>query len=170
MIDPLTVSIIRDLVAIFGVIAGFTYYVLTVRHQNQSRGAQLFTELYRDFKAVELQDAFHEVVYVWEWDSYEEYIEKYGMMNNYEEYRKYLLVYSIYEGLGVLVYRKFIDITLIEQLMRSYVVRFWEKIGPIMKESRIRHNAPLIAEWTEYLYDELMKIESKPAYTLKDKQ
>lgn len=167
MINPTTVSMIRDIVAIFGVIAGFTYYVMTVRHQNQSRRAQLFTEIYRDFKAEELQDAFHDVVTVWEWDSYEDFAEKYGSRNNYEEFRKYQLIYSIYEGLGVLVYRNFIDVTLIELLMRSYVVRFWEKIGPIMKESRMRLNAPLIAEWTEYLYDELLKIESKPAYTLK---
>jgi len=34
MID---VSVIRDLVAIFGVIAGFSYYVITVRNTNRAR-------------------------------------------------------------------------------------------------------------------------------------
>ena len=34
-------SVIRDLVAIFGVIAGFSYYVLTVRNANTARKIQL---------------------------------------------------------------------------------------------------------------------------------
>jgi len=45
---------VRDVVAIFGVIAGFTYYVLTVRssqrtqrQQLETRQAQLFMQLYR---------------------------------------------------------------------------------------------------------------------------
>jgi hypothetical protein len=161
------ISLIRDLVTIFGVIAGFTYYALTVRHQNQSRGAQLFLEMYRDFKAVEVQDAFNDIIFNWEWDSYEDFLEKYGRIKNWEEWRKYILIYTIYEGLGVLIYRNIIDVTMIEQLMRSYVVRFWEKMRPIIYETRERYGLSLMAEWTEYLYEELMKIESKPAYTLK---
>ena len=78
-----------------------------------------------------------------------------------------MLVYSIYEGLGVLIYRNLIDVKMIDELMRSYVIQFWEKIGPVMVESRVRREAPLIAEWTEYLYTEVKKIESTPAYLLK---
>ena len=44
---------IRDLVAIFGVIAGFTYYVMTVRNSQrmqqmtlETRQAQLFMQVY----------------------------------------------------------------------------------------------------------------------------
>jgi uncharacterized protein YozE (UPF0346 family) len=159
-------SVIRDLVAIFGVIAGFTYYVMTVRHQNSSRKAQLFMEMYRDFKRPDVQKAFHDIVHVWHWDSFEDFQEKYGR-SNWDENNKYMLVYSIYEGLGVLIYRELIDVKMIELLMRSYVTRFWEKIGPIMVEVRTRYDAPLAAEWTEYLYNEVKKIESTPAYLLK---
>jgi len=45
--------VIRDLVAIFGVIAGFTYYVMTVRNSQrmqqmtlETRQAQLFMQVY----------------------------------------------------------------------------------------------------------------------------
>jgi len=159
-------STIRDLVAIFGVIAGFTYYVLTVRHQNSSRKAQLFMEMYRDFKRPDVQKAFHDIVNVWQWESFEDFQEKYGT-SNWDEHNKYMLVYSIYEGLGVLIYRELIDVKMIDELMRSYVTRFWEKIGPIMVEVRTRHDVPLVAEWTEYLYKEVKPIESTPAYLLK---
>ncbi len=46
-------SVVRDLVAIFGVIAGFGYYVLTVRNkqenqrqQLETRQAQLYMQVY----------------------------------------------------------------------------------------------------------------------------
>jgi len=32
MADPVTLQMARDVVAIFGVIAGFTYYLMTVRN------------------------------------------------------------------------------------------------------------------------------------------
>ena len=157
---------LRDIITMLGVIAGFTYYVMTVRHQNQSRGAQLFSEIYRDFKAEEVQTAFHDIMNKWKWDTYEEFAENYGS-RNWEEWRKYMLIYSIYEGLGVLIYRNIIDVTMIEQLMRSYVVRFWEKMSPIIMESRERYGYTLMAEWTEYLYREVNQIESVPAYLIK---
>lgn len=157
-------SVIRDIVAIIAGIVGLTYYVMTVRHQNSSRKAQLFMEMYRDFKRPDVQKAFHDIVNVWEWDSFEDYIEKYG--SNWAENNKYMLVYSIYEGLGVLIYRELIDVKMIDELMRSYVTRFWEKIGPIMVEVRTRYDRPLAAEWTEYLYMKVKPIESTPAYLL----
>jgi hypothetical protein len=159
-------STIRDLVAIFAGIVGLTYYIMTVRHQNCSRKAQLFMEMYRDFKRPDVQKAFHDIINVWQWESYEDFQEKYGR-SNWDENHKYMLVYSIYEGLGVLVYRKLIDVKMIDELMRSYVIRFWEKIGPIIYEVRVRRNFPLAAEWTEYLYDEVKKVESTPAYLMK---
>jgi len=159
-------SVIRDLVAIFAGIVGLSYYIMTVRHQNSSRKAQLFVEMYQDFKRPDVQKAFYDIVNVWQWESYEDFMEKYGS-SNWDEHKKYLLVYSIYEGLGVLIYRELIDVKMIDELMRSYVTRFWEKIGPIMVEVRTRHDAPLVAEWTEYLYKEVMPIESTPAYLLK---
>jgi len=154
-------SVIRDLVAIFGVIAGFTYYVMTVRHQNTSRKAQLFMELYRDFKNIEVQMAYSDVL-TWEWENYDEYMEKYGPGT--EEWRKGATLVTLFEGLGVLVYRNLIDIGMINELMRSYIIGFWEKFSPIVLE--YRRVEPLTCEWTEYLYHEIMKIESKPAYTL----
>jgi len=159
--------VIRELVTIFGVIAGFSYYMMTVKHQNSSRRGQLFMEMYREFKRPDVQKAYSDIVHVWEWENYEDFQKKYGRLSNWDEFNKYMLVYSIYEGLGVLIYRNLIDVKMIDELMRSYVIRFWEKMGPIMVEVRTRHDAPLAAEWTEYLYEEVKKVESTPAYLLK---
>jgi len=162
MVDPAVIMMVKDIVTILGVIGGFTYYVITVGHQNSSRKAQLFMEMYRDFKRPDIQKAYNDIVNIWQWDSIEEFNEKYGPDNNYEEFQKYMLVYSVYEGLGVLIYRNLIDVTMIEELMRSYVVNFFEKMSPIIYDWRVKW--PIAAEWTEYLYKEVKKIQSIPAY------
>jgi len=153
---------------------GVIYHIMTLNNtrknqqlQLETRQAQLFMVMYSDFKRPDVQKAYNDVVHVWEWEDYEDFQKKYGRLSNWDEFNKYMLVYSVYEGLGVLIYRNLIDVKMIEELMRSYVIHFWEKIGPIMREARVRHDNPWIAEWTEYLYTEIKKIESTPAYLLK---
>ena len=168
MVDAQTISIVFAGLSIG--IAAF-YYTMTLRNtqraqqvQLETRQAQLFMETYRDFKSSEVQRAFIDIVRIWEWDGYDDFLEKYAYPNNWEEWEKVLLLITTYEGLGVLVYRNLIGITMIDELMRSYIVLFWEKVSPVIFEMRKAN--PLNAEWTEYLYNEVKKIESTPAYTL----
>ena len=159
-------------------VVGIIYYLTIMRSQQrtrelafkaqeqavETRQAQLFMEMYRDFKRPDVQKAFHDIVSVWEWENYDDFQEKY--VRTWDEWNKYMLIYSIYEGLGVLIYRKLIDVKMIDELMRSYVTRFWDKLSPVLLEMRARYNAPLMVEFTEYLYNEIMKVESTPAYLL----
>ena len=46
-------SVIRDLVAIFGVIAGLTYYMTTVRNQNRTRRAQLYMQIFNRLSSLD---------------------------------------------------------------------------------------------------------------------
>jgi hypothetical protein len=45
MVDLVMLQVMRDLVAIFGVIAGFSYYVMVVRNANKSRRTQVVLNL-----------------------------------------------------------------------------------------------------------------------------
>ncbi len=172
MVDQLTLQTIGILMTGISLTIAAAYYTLTLRNtqknqklQLETRQAQLFMEMYRDFKRSDIQKAYNDIINVWKWDSIEEFNEKYGRRNNYDEFHKYMLVYSVYEGLGVLIYRNLIDVAMIEELMRSYVISFWEKMAPLIYDWRVQW--PLAAEWTEYLYNEVKKIESIPAYLRK---
>ena len=143
-----------------GIIVSILYYTSVLRNQNETRQAQLFMEIYRDFKNQEIQKAYFDIL-KWEWDDYDDFNKKYLDWNEFQKVSKLI---GIYEGLGVLVYRNLIDIRMIEELMRSYIINFWEKLAPIIEGQRETY--PLVAEWTEYLYNEILKIESKPAYLL----
>jgi len=101
MVDYSTLSIVFTGLSIS--IAAF-YYIstlrntrrnqeLTLRAQEQAvetRQAQLFMEMYRDFKRSDIQQAYNDIVFVWNWDNPEDFDEKYGRRNNCEEFHKYI--------------------------------------------------------------------------------
>ena len=162
-------SVVRDLVAIFGVIAGFSYYVLTVRNaqktreltlkaQKQSadtRQAQLLMQLYAHLREDKFNTQFSELR-KYELRDYDDYREK---VDGDIEFRAMLnYVCSFFEGVGVLVHRNFLDPQLVDDLMSSYIFLTWEKIGPYIKEIRLRRNRPELWDKFEYLYEEVMKI------------
>ena len=60
-----------------------------------------------------------------------------------------------FDGLGVLVRRRLIDISLVDDLMSSSIFWLWEKMEPIVRERRKRRSRPQIWEWVEYLYNEM---------------
>jgi hypothetical protein len=153
-------SIIRDLVAIFGVIAGFSYYVLTVRnahrnqqHQLETRQAQLFSQYHLRFN--EDFDKYNKIVMDWEYENVDDFDSKYGRVENPVLWRDFLKLTSFLEGLGVLVKRDLTSIELVNDLMSGFIVRFWEKYKPYTLEIRTRYDWPNAYEHIEYLYGQI---------------
>ena len=68
---------------------------------------------------------------------------------------------SFFEGIGVLVYRKLISPEIIDDLISSYVIRYWELMKPAIQGYREEFNIPQAYEWIEYLYNEIKKIAEK---------
>ena len=174
-------SVIRDLVAIFGVIAGFTYYVLTVRNAQrtrelslkaqeqalETRQAQLFMEIYNEYRDKEFQRNISSIYNIWEWDGYDDFQEKYGRSTNSDAYSSFASVNSYFEGLGLLVQRGYIDPELVEDLLGGVIIRYWERIRPLTMERRERRDWPELVEWLEYLYDVIKTIRDKKRAELK---
>jgi hypothetical protein len=145
-----------------GVCVAATYYVMTLRiTQNnlkanlETRQAQLLMNIYERWAVPNFQDAWLSIT-KWQWRDYDEFTAKY--MNDKESSRIMNLVGSLLEGLGVYVKRGFIDATLVDDLMSSYVVVFWQKLGPIFIEYRKRMNSPTSLEYGEYLYNVIYEI------------
>lgn len=88
MID---ISTIRDFVAIFGVIAGFSYYVLTVRNAQKShRLAEESRQIQVITNFIQTEEAYGRIIELMnmEWTDYDEFERKYGSDNNPENYVK----------------------------------------------------------------------------------
>ena len=145
-------SMVRDLVTIFGVIAGFTYYVLTVRNAQKARQTQMFMPIYSRVLDSEYRRHFSDIR-VWEWKDYDDWEEKY--YRDRDEWAKLVNVMTVLGWVWVLLKRKQIDLDVVNDTMRLSTFRLWEGIEPIVKEFRERWDFPEFGLGVEYLYKEL---------------
>ena len=157
MVDVQTISIA---IASASVVAGVIYYSLQIRHQNlqiqqqnKIRQTDLVMKLYSQFNSLEFQKMWHNVLNRQAKD-YDDYHNKYGMA-------EVTAVGMFFEGIGILLKRKLIDIELVDGMFTTPVKRTWEKLRDIALEARKVRNEPTDFEWFEYLYNEMKKREQK---------
>jgi hypothetical protein len=163
MIDLVMLQVVRDLVAIFGVIAGLIYYVLSVRDtkknqqlQLETRQAQLFMSLYNSFSETEYNEKLIEFL-TSEWDTWKDLNDKSGPTVDPKAYSRMTSLLHYFEGIGVLVQRKQIDPELVSDLMSNTTLQVWNKFKPILEEIREVFKRPSSFEGFEYLAEQMMK-------------
>jgi hypothetical protein len=72
--------------------------------------------------------------------------------------RAQVKVNAYLEGIGVLVKRGLIEPSLVDDLMSSIVVGYWEKYRPYLLETRVRRNQSMMGEYIEFLYGQIKPI------------
>jgi hypothetical protein len=161
MVDYSTISIVFTGLSIS--IAAF-YYISTLRNtrknqdlQLETRQAQLFMQIYRTWSSRETINIRKELQN-WEWTDYDDFIRKYGPESNPEAWTSFQELANFYEGIGVLINRQLIDPAFVDDLMSGATLWGWETFGEIVKDFRVRANAPYFYEFWEYLYNAVSAI------------
>ena len=167
-------SVIRDLMACFGVIAGFSYYVLTVRatrknqqQQLETRRIQLFTQLANMLLDVGGNQNYIEVLN-WGWEDYEDFERKYGSDRNPKEFAMRNVIWTTYNMMGKLVDEEAIDLDLVYTIFHDSIVWQWLKFRDVIYEQRrIYYTSDYMMFW-EQLAEKLvaLKAELFPDYTI----
>ena len=62
---------------------------------------------------------------------------------------------AFFEGVGVLVKKRLIDIELVEDLLSQRILWYWEKTKPIATVIRRELNDPTQLDSVEYLYNQM---------------
>jgi hypothetical protein len=150
VVDIQTVSVV---VASSGVLLAAIYYVIQVRHQTRIRQTDLIMKLYSQFSSIEFQKMWNDVLNREAKDHYE-YMEKYGSA-------EVTAVGMFFEGIGILLKRKLIDIGLVDDMFTMPINDTWLKIKDLIFEVRKIRNRPTILEWFEYLYNEMQNREQQ---------
>jgi len=163
MIDIQTISI---LIAAASVVIGVSDFILSSRYAREerrreleTRQAQLFMTIYDSFHHPEFFDRYTDFL-SWHWDDYDDFMKRYGPKNPKAWYGMGSVA-AFFEGIGVLVHQKLIDVDLVAQLMARHVLLFWERIRPISEGMRKQLKMPDIDMWLEYLYNEIKPIVEK---------
>ena len=160
LVDLAEIQAAYYMVAATGVLIAAVFYVLNMRATLQTRQAQLFMPIYATFHEKEYQRGYYEVMN-WQWSDFEDYQKKYSYQNNSEAAMYRSILGAHLEGIGVLLRRRLIDPSFVDDLMSQVIVRYWEKFGPLIRESRVKLNYPFMGEQSEYLYNQIKPIMEK---------
>jgi len=159
----LDIPSISAIVAAVGVIVGVVFAVLQLRDLVKTRQTDLVVRLYSAFSGKELQEAYLETVYGMEFVDYDDFMKKYGMRGMPS--KSVLPLWQVgkfFDGVGVLLRRKLVDIGLVDELFHAEATIVWEKIKPLVEGRRKELNQPTIYKHFEYLYSEMKKREQNP--------
>ena len=145
---------ISAMVAAAGVLVGVVYYILDMRNQARTRQTDLVMRLYSTYGSKDLQEAWATVREL-EFKDYDDFIKKYGWSAAMSE------VCLFFEGVGVLLHKKLVDISMLDDLFTGPIKMTWEKMKPMIEGHRRQKKYPQFYEWLEYLYNEMKKREQK---------
>jgi hypothetical protein len=158
--DVQTVTVI---IAGISVIIGVINSILSSRRAEkndeqtlETRQAQLYMQIYNRWNSRDLVNAYVNTRYVYQWKDYDDFIAKYHPPVNPEASTNFTMMAYFFEGLGVLVKKGLIDISLVEDLLSQRVIWYWENIAaPNVEKVRELTDDPTQYDHIEYLYHEL---------------
>jgi len=160
MVDIPTVSIA---IASASVVAGIVYYAFQVRHQTKLRETDLIMRVYSTLSTKELEEAWYRVLNL-ECKDYDDFVKKYGdIMSETPVNVAFSIIAYFFEGIGVLLHKKLVDVDLIDELMSESIIVTWEKMKPIVEGYRKQYSFRKDLQWFENLYNEVKRKEQKGA-------
>jgi hypothetical protein len=150
-------------VASASVVLAAIYYIFQVRYQTRVRQTDLIMRLYSTIVTREFVE--NDVsIFNQEVNDLEGFMRKYGSFPKFmesPEYVPYMMDSEFFEGVGILLHRKLVDIELVDDLFSTPIITILEKTLPMTKALREYFKRPQLAEWFEYLYNEMKKREQK---------
>ncbi|UCE44135.1 MAG: hypothetical protein JSV57_01185 [Candidatus Bathyarchaeota archaeon] len=155
----LDIPSITGIVAAVGVLVGVVLAVLELRNITKTRQMELIMSIYSLFGTRQYMDAW-EKLRTSETKDYDGYVKKHGL-------KDLMQVASLFEGLGFLLHKKFLDIDLVRELMNESTKMAWEKMEPMIEDAGKRLSQRELGEyvpvyqWFAYLYNEMQKSEQR---------
>ncbi|HEY3310142.1 MAG TPA: DUF4760 domain-containing protein [Anaerolineales bacterium] len=85
-----------------------------------------------------------------------------------DQFQAILIVIGTWERLGVLVFRREIDLELVDDAFSGPVIQSWEKLSPYIQEFRAQMSRDTAMEWFQWLAERMQERETQneptPAY------
>lgn len=142
---------------------GVIYYITTLRinRRNQeltleTRQASLFMQLYNRWSDPEFARYYGAARYKHAEDIFE-ILKKSVDPYDPEVHTPFHSLGQFFEGMGMLVRKKLINIDYVDELLSYRIVWWWEKMRPMYERERNLMNNPELYSNTEYLYNEIVK-------------
>ncbi len=154
MFEIIDVTSLSAIVAAISVVAAVIFAILQMRHATKTRTTGLIVQLNPGLRASTNDLLESSKILNLEFNSYKEYLEKFG---DPMSEKALITLASYYDGLGFLLYKRLIDMEIIEYIGRHAIANIWEKLKPIIIGMRKDIGWPDLFEWFEYLSEEMQK-------------
>ena len=157
----LDIPSISAIVAAIGVLIGVVFTVLQLRDLVRTRHTDLVMRLYSTWQSKEFSEA---TLKVWnlEFKDYNDFVKKYGpWYSETEVYTAFRMVCNFFDGIGILLIRKLVDIEIVASMFTASTKTSWEKVK-LLVEGRRQIGTTLFPDF-EYLYNEIKKREQQLA-------
>jgi len=158
-------QLISTVSASIGILAGVVNWIIRSRRAErqrqveiETRQAELLMGIYDHYLEPEHIDAYIELIHR-QWEDYDDFVKRYidtGKNASFIQIGRYFI------GIGVLMKKGLIDISLLYTLLSHPITRIWEKYEQIVQGRRIALGFKLWED-VEYAYHELKKYEEQHA-------
>lgn len=163
-----SIETILEFIPAISVSIALIYYAINVRNANktqemqlETRQLQLYTAVFQPAQSREWMKALINVIYIQEWDDYDDFLRKYGPKTNPEAYISIIQVLELFTMVGLYVEQKALDIEIIKRHNGKITMMVWEKLGEFVLGHREVTENPLHWYSFEYLYNEMEKLYQK---------
>jgi hypothetical protein len=162
----ITLPLVLQIVQTMGILVGIIYYLTIMRNAQKARQTQMFMELYRSSTTIEEMDRFWQLMAL-SWDDYDDFMNKWGPEINRGEASARTVMYNMFDGLGLLVKDRMVDVNTVYRLMGRRIIMMWFKFETIIKGLRDRNDpGPDYAENFEYLANVMIKMRHEKGLPL----
>jgi hypothetical protein len=158
-----TTSEILQAIATATFVAGAAFTVVQLRHARRAREREVALEIVRLLQTPDFARALRLMYDLEPGLSRAEVERRLGADMHY--------VYSMmisWESLGVLVYRRQLDLQLVDDFVSGSLLLSWRKLERYVKEERTARGRDTLLEWFQWLAERMLERESKtpvvPAY------
>ena len=163
-----TLPIILQVVQTVGILVGIVYYITIMRNTQKTQERTLLAQedaekarkreliiLRSQSYTMEFAQAYTAVDKMDDWTTIDEFVAKYGRINNPEAFAQMNYIRNVFNSAGLLLKEKNVDPELLFQLYApGSVISLWEKHLPHVEQVRELFNYPGLYSGFEYLYNE----------------
>ncbi len=145
-----------DLIATTFIVAAAVFAVLQLQHMHRQRSREFALQMLHSFQTPEFLSAINIVFELPEGLSKQEIDARLG-----DKITCLLVLFGTFESLGILVYRRNMDIRLVEDLLSGILIMSGRKLKNYLEEMRTLSNRQTYYEWCQWLIEQVAKRELK---------
>ena len=150
----MTLALVVDIVSALTVMAGLVFAIIQVRDFRQSREREMAVELLRSYQTRDFAAASRLVLDLPAGLSGPQLEAHLG-----DKLDLVWVFLTTVESIGVLVYRREVELDLVDDYFSGMIVRSWEKLGPYIEHLREREQRATLGEWVQWLYERMQERE-----------